>query len=382
MRSQNKTEYDKRYMLAALELAKRGLGNVWPNPSVGCIVVSNISNKSKSEIVGRGWTQPGGRPHAETVALRQAGDKAHNSTIFVTLEPCCHTGETPPCIKEIIRSGIRKVVVACKDPDPRVSGKSLLQLRRAGVEVIYGVCKKEAEKLNEGFFKKIKIKRPLVTVKVAATIDGCIATQSGDSKWISGDLSRQHAHLLRANHDAILVGIGTVIRDDPLLTCRLPGMKRFSPLRIVIDTSLRTPPSRHLAKTARLNPTWIFTNKPHNASRAKSLEKKGIHIISFANGKKAKKTKKVSLEMVMKKIAEKGITRVLVEGGSKIITSLIRSQLVDNLILFRSTKIIGSNGLTVMGNLKVPQLLNAIHFNRISVRETEGDVMESYERSS
>ena len=159
-------------------------------------------------------------------------------------------------------------------------------------------------------------------------------------------------------------------------------MKRFSPLRIVIDTSLRTPPSSHLAKTARLNPTWIFTNKPHNASRAKSLEKKGIHIISFANGKKAKKTKKVSLEMVMKKIAEKGITRVLVEGGSKIITSLIRSQLVDNLILYRSTKIIGSNGLTVMGNLKVPQLLNAIHFNRISVRETEGDVMESYERSS
>jgi len=364
-------------MLAALELAKRGLGNTWPNPSVGCILVRNFSKERGSEIVGRGWTQPGGRPHAEIIALRQANNKMLNTTAFVTLEPCCHIGKTPSCTKEIIRSGIAKVVVACRDPDPRVSGKSLLQLRNAGIKVVYGVCKKEAEKLNEGFFKKIKIGRPMVTVKAATTIDGCIATQSGDSKWISGDLSRQQGHLLRAKNDAILVGVGTVIKDNPLLTCRLPGMEKFSPVRIIIDTSLRTPLFSRLIRTARLHPTWIFTNKVSTSSHVKILRKHGVYVISLSN----QRTKnKVSLVVVMKKLAQEGITRVLVEGGSKIITSLIQDQLVDHLVLFRSTKIIGSNGLTVMGNLKISSLLNAVHFDRTSIRESGDDVMESYER--
>ena len=377
MRSQNKTDHDKRYMLAALELAKRGLGNAWPNPSVGCILVKNFTKKNKSEIIGRGWTQPGGRPHAEIVALKQANYKTLNTIAFVTLEPCCHIGKTSPCIKEIIRSGISKVVVACRDPDPRVSGRGLLQLKNAGIEVVYGVCKKEAEKLNEGFFKKIKIGRPMITVKVATTIDGCIATRSGDSKWITGDLSRQQGHLLRAKHDAVLVGVGTVIKDDPSLTCRLPGMKRFSPIRIIIDTALRTPLSSQLVRTSRSYPTWIFTNKIETSSRVKVFRKNGVHVISLAN----QKTKnKVPLKTVMKKLAQEGITRVLVEGGSKVITSFMREQLVDHLVLFRSTKIIGSNGLTVAGNLKIERLLNAISFNRTSIRESGEDVVESYER--
>jgi len=217
----------------------------------------------------------------------------------------------------------------------------------------------------------------MVTVKVATTIDGCIATRSGDSKWITGDLSRQQGHLLRAKHDAVLVGVGTVIKDDPSLTCRLPGMKKFSPIRIVIDTTLRTPLSSQLVRTSRFYPTWIFTNKIETSSRVKIFRKNGVHVISLAN----QKTKnKVPLKTVMKKLAQEGITRVLVEGGSKVITSFMRGQLVDHLVLFRSTKIIGSNGLTVAGNLKIERLLNAISFNRTSIRESGEDVVESYER--
>src|SRR5689334_20006331 len=218
--------FDLRSMRAALALARRGLGTVWPNPAVGCVIVSD------GRVVGRGWTQPGGRPHGETEALRRAGEAARRATAYVSLEPCCHWGKTPPCVDALIAAGVRRVVVALEDPDPRVAGRGIARLRDAGVEVETGVCTEEAAEINAGFFCRLRLGRPLVTLKLATSLDGRIATRSGESQWITGPPARERSHLLRATHDAILVGTETVIADDPQLTCRLPGLADRSPVRV------------------------------------------------------------------------------------------------------------------------------------------------------
>src|SRR5438093_45669 len=240
-------------MLAALALARRGLGNVWPNPAVGCIIVKD------GRVAGRGWTQPGGRPHAETEALARAGEAARGATAYVSLEPCSHWGRTPPCADALIAAGVRRVVVALEDPDPRVAGSGLARLRAAGIAVETGLGAAAAAEINAGFFQRVRFGRPLVTLKLASSLDGRIATASGESRWITGPPARDHAHLLRATHDAILVGTGTVLADDPQLTCRLPGLARRSPVRVVIDRHLRIPPSARLIAEARQVPTWVVT---------------------------------------------------------------------------------------------------------------------------
>src|SRR6266705_1008472 len=219
---------DEQAMRAALALARRGLGRVWPNPAVGCAIVKD------GRVVGRGWTQPGGRPHAETEALARAGGAAHGATAYVTLEPCCHSGRTPPCADAL-------VVAALEDPDPRVVGGGLARLRAAGIAVEAGLCAAEAAEINAGFFQRVRLGRPLVTLKLATSLDGRIATASGESRWITGPAARERAHLLRVTHDAILVGTDTVLADNPQLTCRLPGLGHRSPVRIAIDRELRIP---------------------------------------------------------------------------------------------------------------------------------------------
>ncbi|MHA1599104.1 MAG: bifunctional diaminohydroxyphosphoribosylaminopyrimidine deaminase/5-amino-6-(5-phosphoribosylamino)uracil reductase RibD, partial [Alphaproteobacteria bacterium] len=243
---------DLDHMRTALTLARRGLGMVSPNPSVGCVIVD-----VDGHVVGRGVTASGGRPHAETIALSVAGDKARDGTAYVTFEPCSHQGKTSPCAKALMKSGIRRVVIACEDPDHRVSGRGIAMLKSADIEVTEGVLEAEALALNAGFITRIKEGRPLFTLKTATSLDGRIATRSGDSQWITGDAARRTAHMLRARHDAVLVGIGTALADNPSLTCRLGGMEGYSPIRIVADSRLRLPLSSILVETAKQVPTWI-----------------------------------------------------------------------------------------------------------------------------
>ncbi len=233
-------------MRAALALARRGLGTVWPNPAVGCVIVN------EGRVVGRGWTQPGGRPHGETEALRRAGEAARGGTAYVSLEPCCHWGKTPPCTDALVSAGVQRIMVAMDDPDPRVAGDGIRRLRAAGLDVETGLCGTEAAEVNAGFLTRLRLGRPLVTVKLASSLDGRIATAGGESQWISGPPARERAHALRADHDAIMVGIGTVLADDPQLTCRLAGLDSRSPVRMVIDRNLRIPATARLIADARL----------------------------------------------------------------------------------------------------------------------------------
>src|SRR5262245_12025323 len=261
------------HMRAALGLAARGLGRTWPNPAVGCVLVR------EGRVVGRGWTQPGGRPHAETEALGRAGDAARGATAYVSLEPCSHTGKTPPCADALIAAGIGRVVAAVEDPDPRVSGRGLARLRDAGIAVTTGVCAAEADELNAGFFMRVKLGRPLVSLKLATSLDGRIATHTGDSRWITGEAARRRAHLLRATHDAILVGTGTALADDPALTCRLPGLGERSPVRVVLDRQLRLPAATKLLATAREVLTWIVTTAASDPVRRQLLVGMGAELI-------------------------------------------------------------------------------------------------------
>src|SRR5919202_715739 len=260
-------------MRAALALARRGLGNTWPNPSVGCVVVRD------GRVVGRGWTQPGGRPHAETEALARAGDASKGATAYITLEPCCHWGQTPPCTDALLVAGVARVVVAMEDPDPRVLGDGIDRLRSAGIEVTVGVCADEAAELNAGFTKRIVEGRPLTTLKLATTLDGRIATHRGESQWITGPAARERAHALRADHDAIMVGSNTVLVDNPLLTCRLPGLEHRSPVRLVVDSRLRVPLTARLVAGARQVPTWFVTLHHGDAARCEAFRSCGVELI-------------------------------------------------------------------------------------------------------
>jgi diaminohydroxyphosphoribosylaminopyrimidine deaminase/5-amino-6-(5-phosphoribosylamino)uracil reductase len=316
---------DESYMRMALSLARRGLGRTAPNPAVGCVLVKD------GRIVGRGWTQPCGRPHAEAVALAQARDAAQGATAYVTLEPCAHHGVTPPCAEALIAAGIRRCVIACSDPDPRTAGKGIMALSSAGIETVTRVCEDEARALNAGFFSRIERQRPWVTLKLATSLDGCIATAAGESQWITGEAARQHAHLLRAQHDAILTGIGTVLADDPQLTCRLPGMEDRSPIRIVLDSQLRLPEHSALVRSALRTPLWVMTK----ASASAALERAGVRIFLLPE---------LIPATVLSALASEGVTRLLVEAGPRVSTSFYESEMVDEICWYRAPLVIGAGG--------------------------------------
>jgi diaminohydroxyphosphoribosylaminopyrimidine deaminase/5-amino-6-(5-phosphoribosylamino)uracil reductase len=363
---------DLRFMTAALTLARRGLGRVWPNPAVGCIVLG-----ADGEVVGRGWTQPGGRPHAETEALRRAGDAARGGTAYVSLEPCSHVGETGPCTDALIRAGVRRVVAATEDPDPRVAGEGLEKLRAAGIEVRVGVARIDAERLNAGFFRRVLDGRPFVTAKLATTMDGRVATHGGESKWITGELARTWGHALRANHDALVTSSATVRADDPDLTCRLAGMEEVSPVRVVMDSRLSTPLTSRIAATAAKRPTWLFTCEDPPRDRRDAFVDCGVEVIEVPPDDGGRP----EVVATLKALAARGITRVLVEGGPHLMATYFRAGVVDRIAWFRSASVIGGDGLSAVDAFGVDRLDQMRHFVRRRTLACAPDMLEIYERA-
>lgn len=361
----------RRFMLSALSLARRGLGQTWPNPSVGCILVRD------GRPIGRGWTQPGGRPHAETEALARAGSLAAGATVVVTLEPCVHHGATPPCVDALLRAGVRHAAIAIEDPDPRVAGRGIAALRAAGVTVTTGICGEEAARLNRGFILRTTVRRPLFTLKVASTLDGRIATATGDSRWITGDVAREFGHFLRASHDAVLIGSETALQDDPDLTCRLPGLNERSPVRIVADGRRRVTARSRLLQTASLVPTWILTGAPSSLSPDCRPLPAGVTRITVDRGADGH----LDAGAMAQVLADRGLTRVLVEGGGVLAASLLKAGLVDRLVWFRAPKVIGRDGRAAIASENVHRLIDAFSFRRQSVREVECDLVEIYEKA-
>ena len=361
---------DQRFMTAALELARRGLGGVWPNPAVGCVIVRD------GVVAGRGWTQPGGRPHAETEALKRAGEAARGATAYVSLEPCSHHGKTPPCAEALIAAGITRCVVACGDPDPRVSGRGIAALRAAGIAVDTGLLAAEARALNQGFFLRVEHNRPLVTLKLATSLDGRIATGSGHSQWITGATARAWSHGLRARHDAILVGVGTAQADDPELTCRLPGLAHRSPVRVVADSRLSLSLTAKLVQDARRVPLWIACRSDADAARLRAFTDGGAVLLTIDDGAPGT----IAAASLLAALAARGITRVLVEGGSRLAGSLLEAGLVDRLEWFRAPLLIGGDGLAAVTGFGVKTLDIAARFDCVGVRRAGDDLWESFVR--
>lgn len=351
---------DLLHMRHALSLAERVLGRTAPNPAVGCVIVKD------ERVVGRGWTQAGGRPHAETIALAEAGEAARGATAYVTLEPCAHQGQTPPCANALIQAGIARVVVAVEDPDPRVSGKGIAMLWDGDIEVASGVLEREAALLNQGFFLRVKEGRPLVTLKIASSLDGKTATVSGQSKWITGPQARRHGHLLRARHDAILVGVETAIADDPELTCRIAGLEGRSPLRIVLDTRLRLSEASKLVKTAKETPTLVFT-----AVDGRLGDAEVVRVARDARGRP-------DVGAVLKELARRGITRLLVEGGASVHAAFLDRGLADRLEVFRAPLVLGASGKSAVDALAAFDLDEASRFVSLRRRALGADLLESF----
>jgi len=358
-------------MRAALALARRNLGAVWPNPAVGCVIVGN------GRVIGRGWTQKGGRPHAETQALARAGEGAKGATAYVSLEPCSHHGKTPPCADALIASGITRVVIAVEDPDSRVSGAGAARLRAAGIAVDIGLCKAEADELNAGFFCRINYGRPLVTLKLATSLDGRIATATGASRWITGPAARERAHLLRAMHDAALIGTGTALADDPQLTCRLSGLEQRSPVRVVIDAYLRLPATLRLFTETDQTPTWLATLKSPDPARQEALTGKGVKIIATEPDTEGS----VKLVALLQRLGDEGLTRLLVEGGGRLAAALLRAGLVDRLVWMRAPLVIGGDGVPAIADLGLGDLVAAPRFALLSRELVGGDVIDTYRRA-
>ena len=362
-------------MQVALGLARRGLGNTHPNPAVGCILVRPDKN---DRVVGRGWTQIGGRPHAEIVALKQAGEQANGATAYVTLEPCCHHGETAPCSDALIASGIKRAVIAMEDPDPRVSGQGIAALIAAGIHVTTDVCANDAALLNAGFILRTSKNRPLFTLKTATTLDSKTATVNGDSQWITGPESRALGHGLRSTHDAILTGIGTIKNDDPLLTCRLPGCDNRSPIRVVLDSGLSISPDQAVINSATAGaPVWIFFSEKHTSVKDATrhpMASNGVRVFSSPEAGDGH----VDPAYVARTLAEEGITRVLIESGGAVAASFIGAGLVDQIVWFRAASLIGGDGMPAVADLGVVSLDAAPRYDRISARQAGADMIETY----
>ena len=361
---------DRRHMRVALGLARRGLGTTWPNPAVGCVIARGDA------VVGRGWTQAGGRPHAETEALVRAGAAARGATAYVTLEPCSHQGKTPPCADALIAAGIDTCVVAIQDPDPRVNGAGLARLRAAGIAVRTGVETEAAGELIAGFRLRVIEGRPLVTLKVATTLDGRIATHGGESQWITGEAARRRGHLMRAQHDAVLVGARTAIVDDPALTCRIPGLESRSPVRVVIDGNMWLPLTHRLVVTAKAVPTWLIVAGDADPVRRQAFADCGLVIVEVARGADGW----LDLADIMRQIGARGLTRVLSEGGSRLSASLVRAGLVDRLAWFRAASVIGGDGLPVLAPFGVEHLADAPRWRRVNVEVVADDLLETFAR--
>ncbi len=361
---------DAGWMRAALGLARRGLGRVWPNPAVGCIVVAG------DRVVGRGRTGDGGRPHAEALALAEAGELARGATVYVTLEPCAHTGATPPCADALVAAGVARVVIATGDPDPRVDGAGIARLERAGVAVEVGCLAEAAVALNRGFLTRLATGRPMMTLKLAASLDGRIATDTGESRWITGPRARAEVHLMRAQADAVLVGAGTVRSDDPRLDVRHGGVAGANPVRVVVSGALSLPRDGNLARTAAEIPLWLCHDPEAGDDRRAAWRELGAELIEIpfqADGQ-------LDLSAMMRRLGDRGITRVLCEGGGRLAAALVSDELVDEVVSYTAGLVLGSEAIPAVGPLDVDALPLAPRFRLVDVASVGPDVRSRWQR--
>lgn len=356
-------------MRLALSLGRRGQGNAAPNPAVGCVIVRD------GRIIGRGWTQPGGRPHAETEALSQAGDAARGATAYVTLEPCAHHGQTPPCADALIDAGVARVVIALKDSDPRVDGAGAARLEAAGIVVDTGLCSDEAQADLSGFLLRVEQGRPLVTLKLASSFDGRIATGTGESQWITGPEARRVVHAMRSRHDAVMVGGGTARHDDPSLTVRGMGVAH-QPARVVVSRRLDLPLLGTLARTARQVPVVLCHGRDAEPMRQQTWRDLGAHLLPCAA-----QGSQLDPHDVLQQLGTYGLTRVFCEGGSALAAALIEADLVDRLVGFTAGLAIGAEGLPNIGALGLSKLDDAARFDLVSCRQVGADICHEWTRA-
>lgn len=359
-------------MRAALALARRSLGRTWPNPAVGCVIVKD------GRVIGRGRTQDGGRPHAEVVALTQAGEAARGATVYVTLEPCSHHGKSPPCAEALVAAGVSRVVSAMEDPYLEVNGRGHAGLRAAGIAVEVGEGAEEAAEVNAGFLMRVREGRPLFRLKTASSLDGRIATPSGESKWITGEAARAHGHQLRATNDAILIGANTATLDDPDLRVRLPGLESYSPVRIVLDSKASLSPTSRLAATARTVPVWLLCTSAAPVAAREALAARGVEIVEVpadANGR-------VDVAQAAPELGRRGLTRVLVEGGGEVAAAFLTAGLVDRITTYQAGLLMGADSRSAVGPLGLARLDSAARFSLVSSRHVGGDIVESWRRAS
>lgn len=356
-------------MRAAIALAARHLGATWPNPSVGCVIVRD------GRVVGRGVTGVGGTPHAETVALAMAVGAARGATAYVTLEPCAHHGRTPPCADALIAAGIARVVVGIGDPHAKVDGAGLRMLRDAGIAVELGVLAEQAAAVTAGFLTRTLLGRPMVTLKLATTLDGRIATRGGQSRWITGPAARRAAHALRGRHDGVLVGVGTAIADDPDLTCRIPGYAPRQPVRIVADGTLRTSLVSRLVATAGTVPTWFLHRASAPAERCAAFAQAGVRLLPVAGSEIG-----VDPASALQALGTAGLTGVLVEGGARLAAALLRAGLVDRICWFHAPAVMGGDGVAAAQAFGIVDLVDMPRYRRVGMCAVGDDMLTEYAR--
>ena len=361
---------DKKYMHMALRLAEKARGRTSPNPMVGAVVVKN------GYVVGRGYHRKAGEPHAEAIALKKAGPAAKGATLYVTLEPCSHTNKrTPPCTLLVIQSGVKRVVIAMIDPNPHVSGGGISTIRKSGIKLVTGVLEAEARKLNEAFIKHVTTKTPFVTLKIAQTLDGKIATACGESKWITGEEAREAARRLRDINDAILVGINTILKDDPSLTARIPGGR--DPIRVIVDSRLRIPLNAKVLIQKSEAKTMVATLSNVPVSKIKKLQDIGAEVLTTKSV-----LGRVDLQDLMKKLGKKDIMNVIIEGGAEVNASALKSSIVDKIVMFIAPTIMtGKDSLCSIGGISPKKLGHAIKLHSVTSRFVGQDLMiEAYIR--
>ncbi|HWM81667.1 MAG TPA: bifunctional diaminohydroxyphosphoribosylaminopyrimidine deaminase/5-amino-6-(5-phosphoribosylamino)uracil reductase RibD [Pseudolabrys sp.] len=357
---------DRRYMQLALNLGRRGLGRTWPNPAVGCVLVKD------GIIIGRGWTQPGGRPHAETEALKQARrGQARGATLYTTLEPCSHQGQTPPCADALIAAGVARVVSAMEDPNPEVAGQGHARLRDRNIAVEIGLCEAEARLAHAGHIRRIRDGRPHVMLKMAVSSDGKIAAGVRKRVEITGEAARERVFQMRATSDAILVGKGTVLADDPALTCRLPGMESWSPVRVVLNAKMNVPLASAVIATARETPSWLVGSTAASAIAEEVLRGKGVEVLRAEAPDGL-----FDLQAVMKMLAGRGITRLMVEGGASVAAALLKADLIDEVLLFHGPKPIGDDGLGALDGLPLSALTQAPNLHLVASEQVGEDRLD------
>lgn len=360
---------DEQYMRLALSLAKKGLGTTSPNPMVGAVLVKG------SQIVGKGYHKKAGSHHAEVIAIGDAREEAKGSVLYINLEPCSHVGKTPPCADAVIEAGIKKAVISMVDPNPEVSGRGIEKLRKAGIDVKVGLFEEEAKKLNEAFIVSMERKRPFFTLKAAVSLDGKIATKTCDSRWISNEASRKQVNNLRSFMDGILVGINTVITDNPLLIPRVVKPKKI-PVRIILDSKLRIPLACDVVKTAGKYATWVFTNDDSRADKEIRLKTLGLDVIRVSRDEYGR----VSLKHVCDELYKRGIMSVLAEGGGEVNSALLREGLIDKVMLFYAPILIGGKGAyNLIGGKGIDFLKDAHRIDNISLKRFNDDIcIEGY----